>query len=316
VSAGLLERLGVAAPVVQAGMGGGLARHELAAAVSDAGGLGTIGFLGARALAGELAAARRLTGRPVAVNVLAPFATRDHWRVAAEADVAVTHWGTPRRRVPGVWVHQCGSVAEARAAHRAGADAVIAQGVEAGGHTRAQLRALDLLERIRAALPPDVPVLLAGGIAERGDVEEALRAGAVAAVLGTRFLMTPESRAHPAYKERLVAGRETVLTTLFGFGWPAPHRVLRNAATERWLRGGPRGPLPVRALNAAGGALARLPLRPATPPASRGFLLSPLAPVEESPAGLVDAGPLYAGETVARIAGITPAAALVGELAG
>ena len=122
---GFLERLGVELPVVQAGMGGGIARHELAAAVSEAGGLGTIGTLDPPALRAELAAARDATSRPIAVNLLLPFVRRGHWELAAEADAHVTFWGAPRRRAPGVWLHQCGSVEEARDAHAAGADAVI-----------------------------------------------------------------------------------------------------------------------------------------------------------------------------------------------
>src|ERR1043165_4411177 len=141
----LLERLGAQLPVVQAGMGGGLSRHELAAAVSEAGGLGTIAVNGAAAIRRELAAARALTGKPVAVNLLLPFARRDWFEAAAEADAVVTFWGRPRRRTAGVWLHQCGSVGEAREAHAAGADGVILQGVEAGGHVRGKTPALQLL---------------------------------------------------------------------------------------------------------------------------------------------------------------------------
>src|SRR4051794_21265963 len=208
----LLERLGVELPVVQAGMGGGLSRHELAAAVSEAGGLGTIAVNGAAAIRRELAAARALTGKPLAVNLLLPFARRDWFEAAAEADVVVTFWGRPRRRTSGAWLHQCGSVAEARAAQAAGADAVIIQGVEAGGHVRGTTPALQLLEETRAALPSGYPLLLAGGIAEADDVRTALGAGATAAVAGTRFLLTEESRAHALYKERLLAAGETLLT--------------------------------------------------------------------------------------------------------
>src|SRR6476469_4635192 len=148
-------------------MGGGVSRHELAAAVSAAGGLGTIAVNGAAAIERELAAARALTEAPVAVNVLLPFARRDWFEAASRADVVVTFWGAPKRRVPGAWIHQCGSVGEARAAHAAGADAVIVQGVEAGGHVRGGLPGLELLDRVKAALPADYPLLLAGGIAER-----------------------------------------------------------------------------------------------------------------------------------------------------
>jgi nitronate monooxygenase len=123
-----MERIGVEVPIVQAGMGGGLAGHELAAVVSDAGGLGTIGILGPDDLRLEIAAAHELTDRPVSVNLLLPLARGRHFEAAADADVLVTFWGKPRRRTPGIWIHQVGSVEEAVAAREAGADAVIAQG--------------------------------------------------------------------------------------------------------------------------------------------------------------------------------------------
>lgn len=276
----VLERLGVAAPIVQAGLGGGLSRHELAAAVAEAGGLGTIAVNGAATIERELRAARELTGGPLAVNVLLPFARRSWFEAAAGADAVVTFWGRPRRRTPGVWIHQCGSVEEARTAHAAGADALIVQGVEAGGHVRGHLPGAELLARVRQALPGDCPLLLAGGIAVRADVERALDAGASAAVAGTRFLLSEESRAHPEYKRRLLDSDETILTELFGAGWPAPHRVVANAATER----GSKEPLP------------------------------PLAATDDGPAELVDDGPLYAGKTVARIDDVRPAAAIVASL--
>src|SRR4051794_6556325 len=161
-------------PVVQAGMGGGVSRHELAAAVAGAGGLGTIAVNRAAAIRQELVAARALTDGPVAVNVLLPFAHRSWFDAAAQADAVVTFWGVPKRRTPGVWIHQAGSVDEARAAHTAGTDAVIVQGAEAGGHVRGTTPALELLEQVRAALPKDFPLLLAGGIATKADVDQAL----------------------------------------------------------------------------------------------------------------------------------------------
>jgi nitronate monooxygenase len=88
----LLERLGVEVPVVQAGMGAGLAGHQLAGAVSAAGGLGTIGILAPGDLRREVAAGRRLTNRPLAVNLLLPFARRAHVEAASEADAVVTFW--------------------------------------------------------------------------------------------------------------------------------------------------------------------------------------------------------------------------------
>lgn len=314
-----LEAIGVELPVVQAGMGGGLSRHELAAAVSEAGGLGTIAVNGAGPIRRELAAARALTDRPLAVNLLLPFARREWFAAAAEADVVVTFWGRPRRRLPGAWMHQCGSVEEARAAHQAGADAAILQGVEAGGHVRGTVPALELLERARAALPSDFPLLLAGGVAESVDVSRALEAGAVAALAGTRFLLAEESRAHPEYRRRLLGAEETILTELFGAGWPAPHRVVANAATGRWLGRDPRGPRLNRMLNRLSGPGARyMPdslqahIARSQRPGSR--LLSPLGPTDDGPSNLVEAGALYAGETVARITEVRPAAELTRAL--
>ena len=313
----LLDRLGVEAPVVQAGMGGGLAGHALASAVSSAGGLGTIGILPPDALRSEIGKARRSTDKPLAVNLLLPFARRGHFDAASDAHVVVTFWGRPERRTSKVWIHQCGSVEEARAAQAAGADAVIAQGIEAGGHVRGTLPATEFLERVRAAV--SVPVLSAGGIAEPEDVRSRLDAGAEAVVCGTRFLLTEESGAHPAYKERLLEARETLVTELFGVGWPAPHRVVANEATARWLRGDPRGPVWLRTLHkATAPVLSRAPMslqvraaaaqRPGRP------LLGPAAATVAGPSTLVDAGPLYAGACVDRIADIRPAAEIVREL--
>ncbi|HXR31990.1 MAG TPA: nitronate monooxygenase [Solirubrobacterales bacterium] len=314
-----LDRIGVETPVVQAGMGGGLSRHELAAAVSEAGGLGTIAVNGAAAVESELAAARQLTDRPLAVNLLLPFARRDWFEAAARADVVVTFWGRPKRRTGGIWIHQSGSVEEVRAAYAAGADAVIVQGVEAGGHVRGTTSAIELLERARAELPPEYPLLLAGGIAERPEVEQALEAGASAAVAGTRFLLSDESRAHPEYKARLIAAEQTILTELFGIGWPAPHRVVANRATEHWLGADRRVPVLNRVLNRLSGPGARyMPasiqahIARAQHPESR--LLSPLGPIDDGPPNLLDAGPLYAGQTVARIQDVRPAAAIVAAL--
>jgi nitronate monooxygenase len=298
---------------------GSIARHELAAAVSEAGGLGTIG--GARApIAREVAAARRLTGGPIAVNLLLPFLRRGDAEAAAGADAIVTFWGPPRRVARGLWIHQCGSVAEARAAVQAGADAVIAQGVEAGGHVRGTVPGLELLDQVRAAV--SVPVLLAGAIVDRAGVRTALDAGAAAAVVGTRFLVSEESRAHPGYKLRCIEADTTVLTELFGLGWPgAPHRVIPNAATRRWLASESAGmPGWLRAIHrATAPVVAHMPpaLQARALGAQRASLpfLSPEPPTDDGPAGLLDAGPLYAGSGVSRIADIRPAARLVAELA-
>jgi NAD(P)H-dependent flavin oxidoreductase YrpB (nitropropane dioxygenase family) len=317
---GLLERLGVELPVVQAGMGGGLSGADLAAAVSEAGGLGTIGFDAADRLGAAIAAARERTARPIAANLLLPFARAEHWHAAEAADVVVSFWGRPRRRGAKPWLHQAGSEDEARAAVAAGADGVIAQGVEAGGHVRGTMPAHELLERLRGALPDGYPVLLAGGIAEPGDVARAVEAGAEAAVLGTRFVMTDEANAASAYKQRLMESRETVLTGLFGVGWPAPHRVIWNEAVERWVRRDGTIPGWLRAAQRGSAPLlSRLPMGvqarvAASQSANRPFF-GPFAPTADGPRNLLDAGALYAGESVARIHDVRPAAEVVADLA-
>lgn len=215
-------------------------------------------------------------------------------------------------------MHQCGSVEEAKAAAAAGADAVIAQGVEAGGHVRGSVPMLELLERVRAAV--QIPVLAAGGISDAEDTRAALDAGAVAAVAGTLFLVSDESHAHPDYKQRCLDASQTILTELFGLGWPdAPHRVIPNDATRRWLRDDPRGPGWIRAANRIGAPLAsRIPpamqhraithQRPSQP------FLGPQPPTDDGPAHLLDSGPLYAGMNVRRVKDIRPAAELVKTL--
>jgi NAD(P)H-dependent flavin oxidoreductase YrpB (nitropropane dioxygenase family) len=135
-------------------------------------------------------------------------------------------------------------------------------------------------------------------------------------VCGTRFLMTEESGAHPAYKARLVDARDTILTELFGVGWPAPHRVVANEATKRWLGRDPRAPGWLRAIHRATAPIAaRAPVpmqsrlaamqRPSRP------VFGPAAAIAGGPPNLVAAGPLYAGECIARISDIRGAGELV-----
>jgi NAD(P)H-dependent flavin oxidoreductase YrpB (nitropropane dioxygenase family) len=132
--------------------------------------------------------------------------------------------------------------------------------------------------------------------------------------------MTDESGAHPVYKQRLIEGSETILTELFGVGWPAAHRVLPNAATARWLRRDPRGPGWLRLFHrATAPVFSRVPVPlqfriGATQKASRP-LFGPAAAIAGGPENLIDAGPLYAGACIDRIADIRPAGELVRELA-
>ena len=316
----LLQRLGIELPIVQAGMGGGLAGHEIAAAVSAAGGLGTIGILAPADLRRQIAAVRGVSDRPLAVNLLLPFAHRAHFEAASEADVVVTFWGNPKRWTSKNWIHRCGSVEEALAAREAGADAVIAQGMEAGGHVRGAVPAMELLARVREAVADDYPVLSAGGVANPSDVKTRLEAGAEAVVCGTRFLMTEESGGHPTYKARLIDADETILTELFGVGWPAPHRVVPNDATVRWLGRDPRGPGWLRFFHrATAPVFSRVPvtmqLRLAATQKPNRPIFGPAAATIDGPPNLIEAGPLYAGECVSRISDIRPAGELTRELA-
>jgi nitronate monooxygenase len=132
--------------------------------------------------------------------------------------------------------------------------------------------------------------------------------------------MSEESGAHPTYKARLVGANQTILTELFGAGWPAAHRVIANDATARWLGPDMRGPRWVRAFHRASAPLlSRVPIAmqmrlAATQTPSRP-IFGPAAATAGAPENLIEAGPLYAGESVSRIGDIRPAGELVRELA-
>ena len=191
----------------------------------------------------ELSWVRARTGGPVGVGFFAfdlPGMTRELELAAARARVVDMSWGDPdpvvvnRIHAGGALAFwQVGSLEEALAAAGAGCDVVVAQGVEAGGHVRGTTPLLRLLAQVVPAV--DVPVVAAGGIATGAALAAALNAGAAGARVGTRFLASAESGAHPEYIAALLAAsaEDTVRTTAFAEGWPdAPHRVLR-AATER-----------------------------------------------------------------------------------
>lgn len=324
----LLDRLRLEHPVVQAGMGGGTAGAELAGAVSAAGGLGTVGiFLDPARMRDEVARAREIArGHPVAANLLVPFAGTAHAQACIDggADCVVLFCGFDRRivqrlRDAGVLVlQQVGTVPQAKQALAEGADGLIAQGREAGGHVLGVMPALDFLPQV-LEVAGQHPVLLAGGIAEVADVQRALDIGAKAAVAGTRFLLTEECAAHPAYKQRVLEASETRETLLFSVGWHERHRVVPNAATERWCRGDSLGPKRVLALNKA---LAPL-LRRLPPSASAATiahqsvampLYGPASILRGMDERLVDVTPLYAGESAKRIHDVVPAAEAVRAL--
>jgi NAD(P)H-dependent flavin oxidoreductase YrpB (nitropropane dioxygenase family) len=253
----LCDLLGIEAPVIGAPMAF-ISGPQLAAAVSNAGGLGLMSFSAnpPPVLREQIRCLRGLTRKPFGVNVLLsgprlPYPVEEAVEVCLEERIPVlsTFWGdpvpiVPRARQAGVKIiHQTGSVREAERVARAGVDAIVAQGLEAGGHVAGEVTTFALVPRVADAVAP-VPVIAAGGIADARGVAAALALGAQAAVIGTRLLATEEAYAHPGYKEKILAAQEedTVLTTLFGHGWPnAPHRTLRTPFVEQWLSEESRG---------------------------------------------------------------------------
>ena len=243
------ELFGIELPVVSAGMGG-VALANLAAAVSEAGGLGTIALvaLSPKGIHNEISAARKLTSKPIVVNLLIPFLRPGIFEALAQEPISgvTLFWGDPAEHIPVckrlglkvIW--QCGSAAEAIAAKHAGADAIIAQGFEAGGHVRGVVTTFALIPEVRDAIG-DLPMLAAGGIADGRGLAAGIALGADGAVFGTRFLASRESAAHPAFKQALIAAHasDTVHTKLFDIGWPdAAHRVIRTPLVEAWERAG------------------------------------------------------------------------------
>jgi NAD(P)H-dependent flavin oxidoreductase YrpB (nitropropane dioxygenase family) len=233
--------VGCHSPIQLAPVGGGVGTPELALAVCETGGLGMIHSLDATPLSDRLAWLRDRTAAPYGVGFFGfhlSHLASDLELAAATSRVVDVFWSDPdpdavmRIHAGGalaLW--QVGSVDDGLAAADAGCDAVVAQGVEAGGHVRGTtpLRALldELVPRVA------IPVVAAGGITTGAHVRRALDSGASAVRVGTRFLATTESAAHPDYLAALVAAKgeqDTELTTAFHVGWEgAPHRVLRDA---------------------------------------------------------------------------------------
>lgn len=243
----LCTLLGCRYPILQAGMGG-VARAELVAAVAEAGAYGFLGMVreSPELIAREIDAVRARTDRPFGVNLI-PAAT-DPSLLAAELAVCFEKkvhslcffWDVhrdvvSRAKAAGCLVlYQIGSVADARAAVGAGADVVIAQGVEAGGHVRGVVSSLVLLPQVVRAV--SVPVVGSGGFGSGESLVAALALGAQGIHCGTAFLATRESFAHVYHKERVVAAEaeDTVYTDAFAINWPrdSPVRVLANSVTD------------------------------------------------------------------------------------
>jgi len=248
----ICKLLGIQHPIVLGGMGSATS-PKLVAAVSNAGGLGT---LGTTALRGEqivsaAKAIRELTDRPFGINHLV-FRMQEAdlaATLAARPDVVAFAWSRPEQDLRTFFarVHDEGikvmymapTVYEATRAAEAGADVIIAQGSEGGGHV-GQMATMVIVPMVVSAVAP-LPVLAAGGIADGRGLVAALGLGAEGAVLGTRFLATPEAPIHDNYKAAIVQsdGHDTLLTEIHDIAsgqiWPgAVGRVQRNAVIERW----------------------------------------------------------------------------------
>lgn len=243
----LCDLLGCDVPILLAGMGG-VSRWELAAAVANAGGYGMLGMVreSPALIAEEVTALKAATDRPFAVNVI-PAATEPR---LLDAQIACClELGVPAftffwdvmpdvvarvKRAGCLVLHQVGTVEAARTAEDAGADVIIAQGVEAGGHVHGRSPVFALTQAILDAVK--VPVVASGGLATGADLAASLSMGAAGIQCGTAFLATKESFAHPYHKARIVGsnGEDTVLTDVFVLNWPkgAAVRVIANSVTE------------------------------------------------------------------------------------
>jgi len=251
--------------------------------------------------------------RPFQVNFALAFAPMAlPAALEAGAPVVTFSWGDPAPFVPQVRAAgarfgvQVTNVAGAQRALDLGADFLICQGVEAGGHVQSTTPLWDLLPRI-VAIAGDVPVVAAGGIGDGAGIARALSLGAAGAMLGTRFVATQESRAHAAYKQALVRAeaKETALTVCFDGGWPqAAHRVLRNPTLEAWEAAGCPSP---GGRPGEGGVVAT------TAGGEPIFRYEDTAP-RAGMTGRVDEMCLYAGTSCAAVRDVPPAAALVALL--
>ena len=319
----LCDLLEIDYPIVQAPIGSATC-PELAAAVSNAGGLGHLAVTWrdretTRAVIHET---RERTAEPFAVNLVRDDATTsvdtaDLLEVVLEAgvDVVTLSFGEAAPFVDRIHeaetlvAQTVGSADEARAAVAAGVDIVVTQGLEAGGHVQSDVSTMALVPRVADAVGETVPIVAAGGIADGRGIAAALALGADGAWLGTRFAATEEARVHETYRRRLRESDETdtEYTRLFDKGWPAmPHRVLRNETLERWEAAGrpPSGDRPgeddivARTGDGDGDPIERYAEALATPDVD----------------GDVDEMALFAGQSVGLIDDEQPAAALLEAL--
>ncbi|MGW8369918.1 MAG: NAD(P)H-dependent flavin oxidoreductase [Gammaproteobacteria bacterium] len=245
-----VDRFGVRYPLCSAGMAM-IATPELVAAVSNAGGLGILGTgpVPPEWLRSAIADVRSRTDKPFAVNLIhemtafGPLTTAEHIRVCVEekVDLVVFFWQPPEAEwadslgladVP--FVVTVGSAESAEVAVKLPLSGLMLQGLEAGGHVRSEMRLIELVKSIRDRYPDQI-LIGAGGLATAVDVSAALKAGADAVCLGTRFVASEEANAHAEYKERIARAKakDTLITSIFGPEWPdVPMRVIKNQATD------------------------------------------------------------------------------------
>ena len=247
------ELIGIEHPVVSAGMGGGHTGGELVGHVSEAGGLGVIGasFLPPQEFERMVTRAREITSKPIGVNLLL-HATEDRLDDVLGALPAVlsTAWPRDDQDLAAIFakahergirvMHMVPRVEDAVIAAEGGADVIVAQGNEGGGHIGEIGTAVVVRQVVKEVAP--IPVLAAGGLVDGAGLAAALALGADGVLLGTRFLATDEAPVEAAYKQAIVAssGDDTIVTTvadtLSGRDWPgAWARVRRTRFIEEWL---------------------------------------------------------------------------------
>lgn len=236
------ELLGIDYPIIQGGMAW-VAENNLAAAVSNAGGLGIIAAAnaGADIIRNEIRAAKQKTDKPFGVNImlLSPYAEDiAHLVVEEGVKVVTTGAGSPEKYMQ-MWkeagikvIPVVASVALARRMERSGADAVIVEGYESGGHI-GESTTMALVPQIVDAV--NIPVIAAGGIADSRGFAAALCLGAEAVQMGTRFVVANESIVHQAYKERVIKAKD-IDSAVTGRSHGHPVRSIRNAMTREYTK--------------------------------------------------------------------------------
>ena len=236
------DLLGIRYPIIQGGMAW-VAENHLAAAVSEAGGVGLLGAASAPAevIRREIRAVKAQTDRPFGVNImlLSPYAEEVAHVVVEEGVTAVTTGAGSPEKYMKLWkdagikvIPVVASVALAKRMERCGADAVVAEGMESGGHI-GSLTTMALLPQVVDAV--EIPVIGAGGIADGRGAAAAFVLGAEAVQMGTRFVASKESVVHQNYKDRILNARD-IDSAVTGMSTGHPVRCLRNQMTREYLK--------------------------------------------------------------------------------